>query len=134
VFGWLNTTRDLSLLIEQKWALARDWFRYVLDGHAAILQTLKRMEKTMNEALAALQAKVEETNTVAASAITLLNGLSQQIKDAGTDPVKLAELTAALDASNDALAAAVVANTPASAPAEPPAEEAAPEAPPKDVI
>lgn len=44
-------------------------------------------------------------------------GLSQQIKDAGTDPVALANITAQIDANSTALAAAIVANTPA-APAQ----------------
>lgn len=65
----------------------------------------------------ALQASVTKETTVEQSAIVLLNSLSQQIKDAGTDPVALANITAQIDANSTALAAAIVANTPA-APAQ----------------
>lgn len=60
-----------------------------------------------------LQAEVAETETVVASAIVLLKGLSERIKEAGTDPVKLRALTSQLDAKNAELAAAIVENTPA---------------------
>lgn len=63
-----------------------------------------------------LTAEVEEVKTVQQSAITLLLQLSQLIRDAGTDPVKLAQLATDLDNSSKALAEAVVANTPAAIP------------------
>lgn len=63
--------------------------------------------------LSALEAEVEEQKTVNASAIALLKGLSDQIKEAGTDAVKLKALTDALDSGNKDLATAVEANTPA---------------------
>lgn len=60
-----------------------------------------------------LTEEVEETTTVAESAIVLIKGLSQLIKDAGTDPAKLKALTDKLDAKNAELAAAITENTPA---------------------
>ncbi len=63
--------------------------------------------------LDALTAEVTHITTVAASAVTLIQGLSQMVKDAGTDPVKLKALTDQLDASDTALSDAITANTPA---------------------
>lgn len=76
---------------------------------------LAESEKKMNAALQALTDKVAQVKTVADSAVALIGGLSQQIKDAGTDPVALQALTDSLDGSQAELAAAVTANTPAPA-------------------
>lgn len=59
-----------------------------------------------------LQAAVAASDKVIQSAVTLINGLAQQIKDAGTDPAALAAVIADIEANKDALAAAVAANTP----------------------
>ena len=59
-----------------------------------------------------LQAQVTETNTVAASAVTLIQGIAAQLLECKNDPAKIAELAASLKGSSDALAAAVTANTP----------------------
>lgn len=84
----------------------------------------------MSAQLDALKAEVEETKTVAASAVTLLNGLSQQILDLKNDPAALEQLAADLDASNAALAAAVEANTAPDIDVDPdPVEEPAPDQP-----
>lgn len=72
---------------------------------------------TSASALAALQQQVQQSTTVEASAVTLIQGLAQQIAAAGTDPVALAALTTSLNTSATALAAAVAANTPAAPPA-----------------
>jgi TolA-binding protein len=58
-----------------------------------------------------LRRRVEEATAVNQSAITLINGLAQQIRDLKEDPAKLEELAQRLDASSNALAAAVSANT-----------------------
>ena len=66
--------------------------------------------------LDAISAEVEMTVGIEASAVTLLQGLSQQIKDlvaAGADPVKLTALADELHASSTALAEAITENTPA---------------------
>lgn len=62
-----------------------------------------------------LEAKVEQVRTVEDSAVTLLQQLSQALKDAGTDPARLQAIIQKLDADQTALAEAVVANTPAAA-------------------
>lgn len=61
-----------------------------------------------------IRAEVEENGSVTQSAITLIGGLAQQIRDLSTDPAALQALADQLDSQNSALAAAVAANTPAS--------------------
>lgn len=63
-----------------------------------------------------IQDKVDAETTIEASAITLLTGLSQQIKDlvaANGTPADFQALADKLDANNKALSDAVAANTPA---------------------
>ena len=57
-----------------------------------------------------LAASVAAEDTVIASAVTLLQGLSAALTAAGTDPVKLAALKSDVDAQTATLAAAVAAN------------------------
>lgn len=63
--------------------------------------------------LSALQTEVSENGEVAASAVALLNGLSQQLKDAlaANDPAAIQALVDQLDANTQGLADAVAANT-----------------------
>lgn len=61
-----------------------------------------------------LSAQVAVNTNVERSAIVLIEGIAQQLRDAGGDPVALAALADSLQASSEALAAAVAANTPAS--------------------
>ena len=68
-----------------------------------------------------LEAKVAANTDVVESAITLLNGLKAALDQAGTDPVKLAALSATLADEDGKLAAAIAANTPAAPPAPAPA-------------
>lgn len=63
-------------------------------------------------ALDDLTAQVAANKTVIDSALTLIAGIADRIAAAGTDPQKLADLTASLKAEDDALALAVTANTP----------------------
>ena len=63
--------------------------------------------------LTVITQEVAENNTVMQSAIVLLQGLKQKLDEAGTDAVKLKELSDALDTNTNSLAAAVAANTPA---------------------
>jgi hypothetical protein len=62
-----------------------------------------------------LQAEVAKVKSVEASAITLLQGLSQLLKDAiaSGNPAAIQAVVTDLDASATALADAVTANTPA---------------------
>ncbi len=76
------------------------------------LSTIRMMEKKVMASLDALTAQVTKNTDVEASAVILIQGIAQQLKDAGTDPTKLAELASKLSTSADSLAAAVAANTP----------------------
>ncbi len=71
----------------------------------------------MSQVLDDLTAQVSANATVIGSALTLIQGFKAQLDAAGTDPAKLAELSASLKSSDDALSAAVAANTPAAPPA-----------------
>lgn len=85
------------------------------EGHLSIAHKLDKIlanqEKIMS-ALSDLQAAVSAEDTVIDSAITLLQGLAQALKDAGTDPVALAALQADIVAKTQSLATAVATNTP----------------------
>jgi chromosome segregation ATPase len=78
--------------------------------HKALGEILERLNN-MSAELDTLTAEVAETGTVVDSAIALIEGLAQQIRDLANDPAALAQLAADLDAKTNALAAAVSANT-----------------------
>jgi len=84
---------------------------------AGIAKLLERTE-TMSEQLDTLTTEVSEATTVMGSAVILINGFAQQLRDAiaAGNPEALTALSASLDASANALAAAVAANTPAAPP------------------
>jgi hypothetical protein len=72
----------------------------------------------MSAQLDALTAQVTKTNTVAASAVTLLQGLKAQLDAAiasnpNDDGAALDELSASLGTETSSLADAITANTPA---------------------
>lgn len=60
-----------------------------------------------------LKASVARNTDAENAVITLLQGISQQLKDAAGDPAKIQEVINQIDANTAAAAAAVVANTPA---------------------
>ncbi len=66
----------------------------------------------MSKELDALTAQVKAQEAVDDSAITLIQGLADQIAAIKTDPVALQALADELKTKSDALAAAVSANTP----------------------
>lgn len=76
------------------------------------IKALQGMEEQEMADLTALTAQVTENTEVEASAITLLNQLSDLIRQNMTDPAALQALADQLNGSADALAAAIVANTP----------------------
>lgn len=80
-----------------------------------VLEQELHMSKEMDDLVAEVQADTDATNAVN----TLLTSLEQQIKDAGTDTAKLADLTKQLAANRAILSAAVTANTPAATPIDP---------------
>lgn len=71
--------------------------------------------------LADLATAVAAEKTVVDSAVTLLGGLSQQLKDAlaSGDPNAIQAIIDSVDAQKQELADAVTANTPAAAPPTP---------------
>ena len=96
-----------------------------LDHLANLLETVIEGEKRMSAELDALAQQVAVTDNIMDSAITLIQGLAQQIQNAGTDPAKLQALTDDLMAKSNSLAAAIQANsaiisTPAPTPAPTP--------------
>ena len=84
-----------------------------LDAIQSSLDALKTQGEKMSQQIQDLQAAVAAEDTVIASAITLLNGLSAQIIALKDDPAALAALAADVNTQAQALAAAVAANTPA---------------------
>lgn len=58
-----------------------------------------------------LTTKVAELTTVEKSAVVLLDGLSQQLKDAKNDPVAIQAVIDSLDVGKADLASAVARNT-----------------------
>lgn len=72
-----------------------------------ILERLTQMAIQLDELEATLARNTDATDSV----VVLITTLRQDIIDAGTDPVKLKEVTDKLQANTDKLAAATVANT-----------------------
>src|ERR1044072_5409156 len=60
-----------------------------------------------------LRTQVERTTGLEQSAITMIQGLAQQIQDAAGNESAVQELASQLSSNADALAAALAANTPA---------------------
>ena len=88
----------------------------VLNKLDEIIIALKNVQKKENEEMAdltALTAQVKANTDAEASAIVLLNGLSDQLKAVANDPAAVAALADQLKTSSDKLAAAIVADTPA---------------------
>lgn len=75
---------------------------------------LRNMEKIM-ATIAEVEAAVARNTDAENSVVTLLEGISQQLKDAKAagDPAALDKVIAELDANTAKLAAAVTNNTPA---------------------
>jgi hypothetical protein len=89
----------------------------VPDGAAETLVTL--VTALLNKGtlimadLTRLTQEVAENTTVIESAVTLIEGLAQQIRDNIADQAKLEELADQLDSEANALAAKIAENTPA---------------------
>ncbi len=78
-----------------------------------ILAAINARGILMSAALDRLTTEVAETKTAIDSALALITGLAQQIRDIATDPVALNALADELDAKQAEIAAAVEANMPA---------------------
>ncbi|MBS1803542.1 MAG: hypothetical protein JST28_09245 [Acidobacteria bacterium] len=80
-----------------------------------LIVLVRKRSRSIMADLAQLETSVANETTVEQSAIALLNGLSQQLKDAlaSGDPARIQAIIDHVDANSAALAAAVTANTPA---------------------
>jgi hypothetical protein len=83
-----------------------------LTGVVDSLEVLKQQGVKMAGELARLTTEVQEMAGVVDSAVVLIGGLAQQIRDMATDPAALNALADSLDAQASTLAAAVAANSP----------------------
>lgn len=87
-----------------------------LDDIVRRSRALKRRLEHIMSAIDDLTAQVAKNTDVIESAITLIQNIKALLDAAGTDPTKLAELSATLGAEDAKLADAVAANTPAAKP------------------
>ena len=83
----------------------------ILDQLGLIVSNQENIMTIMDD----LKASVQRNTDAESSVITLLQGISQQLKDAlaANDPAAIQAVITQLDANTAAAAAAVVANTPA---------------------
>jgi ABC-type transporter Mla subunit MlaD len=79
-----------------------------------ILKKLTQLEKTITQGdqalmadLSRLQQEVDETGTVVDGAVTLINGLSEALREAAGNPEEIERLASQLDAKVNELAQAV---------------------------
>jgi hypothetical protein len=99
-----------------------DHFHHPDEETAERLRRIERMLGNIHErqelimaTLEDLKASVQKNSDAEASVVTLLSGISQQLKDAqaANDPAALQAVIDQIDANTASAAAAVVANTPA---------------------
>ena len=76
-----------------------------------LIQVLIRQQEIIMADLTQLTADVTANTDAVNSAVTLIKGLADEIRKAGTDPAALKALTDKLEANTTALAEAVTANT-----------------------
>jgi altronate dehydratase len=91
-------------------------FRLVITQLGTITELLKELtqeQKKMAADLTVLKAQVQQNTDLEKSAITLIEGIAQQLADAKNDPAAVQGIIDELKASSSALAAAIAANTPA---------------------
>ena len=94
------------------WWLLRDE-----ELHDRVLKLTQKIDllteriKEMSAALDTLKVQVERNTQVDQSAITLIQGIAQQLQELKDDPAAIEALSNELQASADALSAAVSANT-----------------------
>jgi hypothetical protein len=88
-------------------------FEDIFEQLSAISQRIDSIMANLDQ----LTQDVADIETVGQSVITLLDGLKAALDAAGTDPVKLAELSSRLGSEKQALSDAVTRNTPAEEPA-----------------
>ena len=79
----------------------------ILRRVTALERTITQGDQAIMADLSQLQQEVEETGTVVDSAVTLIGGLAEALREAATDPAQIQQLAAQLDAKTQELAAAV---------------------------
>jgi hypothetical protein len=75
------------------------------------MDLLLRRTAAMEQAIAALMAEVQRNGEVTASAVTLINGIADQLEQFADDPAQVTALAEQLRSRTDELAAAVSENT-----------------------
>lgn len=83
-----------------------------VDTLEAAITQLSSKGNAMSAELDRLTTEVQEISGEVDSAIILIGGLAQQIRDLQNEPAALAKLADDLDAKAHALGAAIVANSP----------------------
>ena len=78
-----------------------------------VLQAVQQAKEAVMADLNSLTLQVERVESVGESAVTLLNGLADLLRQSASDPAAINALAARLSAESDNIAAAVTANTPA---------------------
>ena len=93
----------------------RESLTVIQTNSSSALALIQRNQEKLMATLADIQADVLSEGAVIASATALLDGLSQQLKDAvaSNDPAAVQAIITGIDANKAALAASVAANTPA---------------------
>lgn len=91
--------------------LSSKGIRSQLDRIESKLDRILQQENTSNMTLQELKTQVEKNTAVEESAVTLINGIAQQLKNAAQDPAAIQALADELAKSGADLAAAVTANT-----------------------
>jgi len=105
----MTLTKELSQIQDQL-----DDIRWMISRLLRISKLILAKEILEMSALSDLQAAVARNGDVESSAVLLIEGIAQQLKDASGNPAALAALATQLTAQADALAASITANTPAS--------------------
>lgn len=98
------------ILIDKK------YLQQIHDLLVTIIQLLTTISKevlpNMQADLTTLKEQVAKTTTIEQSAVSLIQGIAQQLSDSKEDPEAIQGIIDSLNASATSLAAAVTANTP----------------------
>lgn len=84
-----------------------------IDASLSLLTaTFNQLRAEMANNFNRLEESISKVTTVVESAVTLIKGLAQEVRDAKDDPVKVEELATRMEAQAANLAAVVAENTP----------------------
>ena len=106
---------NVNLYIHDHHVEARCEVMRRLDAMSTKLDLIHNRQETIMTVMDDLNAAVQRNTDAEAGVVTLLQGISQQLKDAqaANDPAAIQAVITRIDANTAAAAAAVVANTPA---------------------